>query len=58
MTVTGAEDRATVGTDPSADSGANTAGGGTMPPSSFGIGIKALNPPLAPLATGPVPGMP
>ncbi len=58
MTVAGAEDRATVGTDPSADSGANTEWGGTMPPSSFGIGTKALNPPLAPTATGPAPVMP
>jgi putative transposase len=58
MTVTGAEDRATVGTDPSADSGANTEGGGTMPPSSFGIGTNAINPPFAPTATGPAPVMP
>jgi hypothetical protein len=58
MPLTGAEDRATVGTDPSVDSGVNTAGGGTMPPASFGIGTKALNPPLAPTATGPAPVMP
>lgn len=34
-TSTGAEDRATVGTDPSADSGAKTEWGGTMPPSTI-----------------------
>ena len=46
MTVTGAEDRATVGTDLSAVSGAKTEWGGTMPPSTpFGIGTHALNPP-------------
>jgi putative transposase len=58
MTQTGAEDRATVGTDPSADSGANTESSGTMPLSSFGIGTQALNPPLDHTATGPAPVMP
>ena len=33
--LTWAEDRATVGTDPSADPGAKTEGGGLMPPSFF-----------------------
>src|SRR5438132_3549737 len=45
--LTWAEDRATVGTDPSADPGAKTEGAApsaalSFPP--FGIGIKALNP--------------
>src|SRR6266567_1206087 len=47
---TWAEGRALLGSNPSAVPGANTEWGGTMPPSSFGIGTKALNPP------GPLPG--
>lgn len=44
-TPTGAEDRATVGTDPSAASGANTEPGRhDAAPSWFGIGTDALNP--------------
>jgi hypothetical protein len=39
-----AEDRALLGSNSSAVPGANTEWGGTMPPSSFGIGTKALNP--------------
>ena len=47
-TSTWAEDRAPVGTDPSADPGAKTARGGTMPPHLHcGIGTKALNPPVS-----------
>jgi len=49
--MTRAEDRATVGTDPSADPGAKTEGrgGGSLGappvlPTPFGIGTKALNP--------------
>ena len=46
-TSTWAEDRAPVGTDPSADPGAKTAGGGTMPPHlPCGIGTNAINPPV------------
>ena len=42
---TWAEDRATRGRDPSADSGAKTGEGGTMPPPRPpGIGPKAINP--------------
>jgi len=43
-TTTWAEDRAPVGTDPSADPGANTDPGGTMPPSSDRFGTNAINP--------------
>jgi putative transposase len=47
-TSTWAEDRAPVGTDPSADPGAKTEPGGTMPPPlPFGIGTNALNPPVS-----------
>ncbi|MGH8429876.1 MAG: IS3 family transposase [Solimonas sp.] len=47
-TSTWAEDRAPVGTDPSADPGAKTERGGTMPPRpAFGIGTNALNPPVS-----------
>lgn len=47
-----------MGTDPSADSGATTEWGGTMPPSSptFLSGTNALNPPSSLAATGPPTG--
>src|SRR5712692_6693759 len=45
-TRTGAEDRATLASDPSADSGATTEWGGTTPPySSFRCSTKAINAP-------------
>ena len=56
-TSTWAEDRAPVGTDPSADPGAKTERGGTMPPlPAFGIGTNALNPPVSHDSLTALPG--
>jgi hypothetical protein len=43
-----------LGSNPSAVPGAKTEWGGTMPPSSFGIGTKAINPSSAPGFTSPL----